>query len=159
MLYLYFLLYLLSLLTYHHSKYCWLCDYNLTETCKDVLILSMSGKATGSTKSQRETRTHQGLNPHRSELDHAQRLKRDEEAGCWHKHRHRCLAQGRRSNSGLKQSMWRQVIVGIQKQTKISTSAWYESEKNAFRRDLESCNLLWFLLFCHVDTSQLWNII
>lgn len=40
-----------------------------------MLILSMLGKAT---KSQQETRTHQGLKPHRwSELHHAQRSKRD----------------------------------------------------------------------------------
>jgi len=107
-----------------------------------MLILSMSGKATGSTKSQREMRTHQGLNPHSwSELDHAQRSERDEAATCWRQQRHRCLAQGRRGSGGLEQRVWRQVIADVQKQAKISTSAWYDSDKNAFGRDLESCTL------------------
>lgn len=62
-----------------------------------------------------------------------------------------------------KEQWWVEAVhvepVGTQKQAKVSTSPWSESGKKAFGRDLESSNLLWFFLLCHVDTSRPWSII
>lgn len=47
-----------------------------------------------------------------------------------------------KGHHGLKQYMWRWVTIAVQKKANISTSAWYESDKNVVGRDLESYNLL-----------------
>lgn len=105
-----------------------------------MLTLSMSGKATRSTKSQ-ETRTHEGLDPHSwPELDHAQRSKGDKESAG--------MRTGPDAWIKREGAPWVEAVYvemgynSCSEKASISTSAWYESDKNAVGRDLESYNLL-----------------